>query len=133
MVSMGVKREIPFMVPQLGEPEARAASEAVLSGWVTQGPRVAEFESVFLEYTGAKFACAVANCTCALHLSLLAAGVGPGDVVLTASHSYIATANAIRYCGAEPVFVDIDPATYNLDPDLVERCLREDFEERDGG
>jgi dTDP-4-amino-4,6-dideoxygalactose transaminase len=83
---------------------------------VTQGPEVAAFEQAFRAYTGATEACAVANCTAALHMALLAAGVGPGDEVITVSHSYIATANAIRYCGARPVFVDIDPDTYNLDP-----------------
>jgi len=130
--SIEKRREVPFMVPQLGEAEASAAADAVGSGWVTQGPRVKEFEAAFAELVGARHACAVANCTCALHLALLAAGVRPGDVVLTTSHSYIATANAVRYCGAEPVFVDIDPGTYNLDLQAVARSLSEDFDERSG-
>jgi dTDP-4-amino-4,6-dideoxygalactose transaminase len=103
-------------MPVLEIVEAEAAHQAVLSGWVSQGPQVAAFEQEFAASMGAAHACAVSNCTTALHLALLAVGVGPGDEVITASHSFIATANAVRYCGATPVFVDIDPATYNLDP-----------------
>ena len=110
---------IPIAKPFLGEAEAEAARRVVLSGWVTQGPEVAAFEREFAARLGAPYACAVSNCTTALHLALLAVGVGPGDEVITASHSFIATANSIRYCGAEPVFVDIDPDTYNLDPQGV--------------
>ena len=104
---------IPIAMPVLEKAEAEAAHQAVLSGWVSQGPQVAAFEREFAASVGAPHACAVSNCTTALHLALLAVGVGPGDEVITASHSFIATANCIRYCGATPVFVDIDPATYN--------------------
>ena len=104
---------IPIAMPVLEEAEAEAAHQAVLSGWVSQGPQVAAFEREFAALVGAPHACAVSNCTTALHLALLAVGVGPGDEVITASHSFIATANSIRYCGATPVFVDIDPTTYN--------------------
>jgi dTDP-4-amino-4,6-dideoxygalactose transaminase len=90
---------------------------------VTQGPEVAAFESEFAAAVGAAHACAVSNCTTALHLALLAAGVGPGDEVVTVSHSFIATANAIRYCGATPIFVDIDPSTFNIDPALIEAAI----------
>lgn len=107
---------IPVMKPWMDEREAAAAGRAILSGWVTQGPEVAAFEREFAAYVGAPHAVAVANCTVALHMALLAVGVGPGDEVVTPSHSFIATANAVRYCGATPVFVDIDPASYNLDP-----------------
>jgi dTDP-4-amino-4,6-dideoxygalactose transaminase len=107
----------------MGEAEAKAAERAILSGWITQGPEVAAFESEFAAYVGAPHACAVSNCTTALHLALLAAGVGPGDEVVTVSHSYIATANAIRYCGAQPVFVDIEADTFNIDPTRIAAAL----------
>jgi perosamine synthetase len=114
---------IPIAMPVLEKAEAEAAREAVLSGWVSQGPQVAAFEREFAELVGATHACAVSNCTTALHLALLTVGVGPGDEVVTASHSFIATANAIRYCGATPIFVDIDPKTYNIDPQQVAEAI----------
>jgi perosamine synthetase len=110
---------IPIAMPVLEKAEAEAAHEAVLSGWVSQGPQVAAFELEFAALVGADHACAVSNCTTALHLALLAVGVGPGDEVITASHSFIATANSIRYYGATLVFVDINPRTYNIDPQHV--------------
>src|SRR5437660_6060739 len=114
---------IPVARPWMDEQEAEAARRAILSGWVTQGPEVAAFEHEFAEVVGAPHACAVSSCTTALHLALVALGVGAGDEVITVSHSFIATANAIRYCGARPVFVDIDPRTYNMDPALVEAAI----------
>ncbi|WP_411837396.1 DegT/DnrJ/EryC1/StrS family aminotransferase [Paracoccus sp. ME4] len=110
---------IPIAMPLLGEAEAQAAHAAVLSGWVSQGPQVAAFEAEFATLTGARHACAVSNCTTALHLALLAVGVGPEDEVITVSHSFIAGANAIRQCGALPVFVDIAAGGYNIDPAAV--------------
>src|SRR5918911_3309703 len=118
-----VRQAIPVARPVLEQREAEAAGRAVLSGWVTQGPEVQAFERSFAAAVGAPHACAVSNCTVALHLALRAAGVGPGDEVITVSHSFIASANAIRYCGATPVFVDIDPATLNIDPALVEAAI----------
>jgi dTDP-4-amino-4,6-dideoxygalactose transaminase len=106
---------IPIAKPYLTKKEAKAAYDTILSGWITQGPRVAEFEEKFAAYTGAKYAVAVSNCTTALHLSMIVSGIGPGDEVICPSMSYIATANSIKYVGAKPVFAEIDPSNYNLD------------------
>jgi dTDP-4-amino-4,6-dideoxygalactose transaminase len=114
---------IPIARPVLGEREAAAARRAILSGWVTQGPEVAAFERELAAAVGAPHAVAVSSCTTALHLALVAAGVGPGDEVVTVSHSFIATANAIRYCGALPVFVDVELDTFNIDPALVDAAI----------
>jgi dTDP-4-amino-4,6-dideoxygalactose transaminase len=106
---------IPIAKPYLTKKEAKAAYDTILTGWITQGPRVAEFEQKFAAYTGAKYAVAVSNCTTALHLAMIVSGIGPGDEVICPSMSYIATANAIKYTGAIPVFAEIDPVNYNLD------------------
>ena len=116
---------IPVARPWLDERDADAARRAILSGWVTQGPEVAAFEREFAAAVGAPHACAVSSCTTALHLALLALGVGPGDEVITVSHSFIATANAVRCCGATPVFVDVTSDTFNIDPSLVEPAMSE--------
>jgi perosamine synthetase len=110
---------IPVMRPWLGDEEAQAAAAAVASGWIAQGPRVAQFEAAFAEALGAGHAVAVSSCTTALHLALIAAGIGPGDEVVAPSLSFIATMNAARYVGAEPVFADVDAATLNLVPDTI--------------
>ena len=113
---------IPIAKPYLTEEEARAAYDAVLSGWVTQGPRVLELEQRFAEYTGAGYAVAVSSCTAALHLAMIVAGIGPGDEVICPSLSYIATANCIRYVGATPVFAEVNH-DYNLLPEDVEKRI----------
>jgi perosamine synthetase len=117
------ERNIAIAKPVMGEAEAEAAKRPILSGWITQGPEVAAFEREFATLVGSAHASAVSNCTTALHLALLAVGVGPGDEVITVSHSYIATANSIRYCGAEPVFIDVDAATFNMNPALIEPAI----------
>jgi dTDP-4-amino-4,6-dideoxygalactose transaminase len=111
------------MIPWIGQAEADAAAEAVLSGWVAQGPRVTRFEEAFAARVGAAHGVAVSSCTTALHLALVACGVGPGDEVVVPSFSFIATANAVRYVGAVPVFADVDLATGNLTPETVEPVL----------
>lgn len=116
-------RFIPVAKPWMDERDAEAARRPILSGWVTQGPEVAAFEREFAAYVGAEHACAVSSGTTALHLALLAVGVQPGDEVITVSHSFIATANSVRYCGATPVFVDIERATFNMDPALIEAAI----------
>ena len=110
---------IPVMRPWLGPEEAAAAAAAVTSGWVAQGPRVAEFEEAFAAAVGAAYAVAVSSCTTALHLALVVTSAGPGDEVVVPSLSFIATANAVRYVGAQPVFADVDLKTQNLTPATV--------------
>jgi perosamine synthetase len=114
---------ISIAKPYLTKEEAQAAYDTILTGWITQGPKVAEFEAKFAEYTGAKYAVAVSNCTTALHLAMVVAGVKEGDEVICPSMSYIATANSIKYVGARPVFAEIDPTTYNLDVEDAERKI----------
>ena len=114
---------IPVMKPWLGTAEAEVAAEAVASGWVAQGPRVAEFETRFAERVGAPHAVALSSCTTALHLALHLQGIGPGDEVVVPSLSFIATANCVRYVGAVPVFADVDPVDGNLSAATVEAAL----------
>jgi perosamine synthetase len=114
---------LPIARPTLGEAELEAVRRPLASGWLTQGPEVAAFEQEFAAFVGAPHACAVSNCTTALHLALRAAGVRAGDEVITVSHSFIATANAIRYCGGVPVFADVRPDTYNIDPSRLEAVI----------
>lgn len=116
---------IPIAKPHLTAEEAQAAYDTILTGWITQGPKVQEFEEKFAQYTGARYAVAVSNCTTALHLSMIVAGVGPGDEVICPSMSYIATANSITYVGAIPVFAEVNAADYNLDVQDVEKRITE--------
>lgn len=115
--------EIPITRPHFTGAEGAAVTEAIASGWVSQGPQVREFEEAFAARLGAASAVATTSCTTALALALHASGVGPGDEVIVPSFSFIATANAVWHCGAHPVFADIDPSTYNLDPASAERAI----------
>jgi dTDP-4-amino-4,6-dideoxygalactose transaminase len=114
---------IAIAKPYLTEDEAKNAYDTILTGWITQGPRVAEFEEKFAKYVGSKYAVAVSNCTTALHLAMIVAGVKEGDEVICPSMSYIATANSIAYVGAKPVFAEVDPVTYNMDIKDAERRI----------
>jgi perosamine synthetase len=114
---------IPLTRPVLGDAEERAVLEVLRSGWLVQGPKVAEFERMTAALVGAHHAVATSNCTTALHLALVLHGIGAGDEVIVPSFTFIATANAVTYTGATPVFADIDPLTYNLDPDAVDTAI----------
>ena len=117
------KLNVPITKPSLTEEEARAPFESIKSGWVTQGPKVAEFEKAVASYVGAKHGIATTSCTTGLHLALAAIGIGPGDEVICPSFTFIASANAILYTGATVVFCEIDPKTFNLDPADAERRI----------
>ena len=119
----GGKRYLPFHVPWTDRREIDAAAASIRSGWLTTGPRVREFEERLARSVGARHGIAVNSCTAALHLALAAAGVGPGDEVLTSPYTFAATGEAILYLGARPRFADIDPRTLNLDPAQAERRL----------
>lgn len=114
--------KIPIAKPYLKEEEAQNAYETILSGWVTQGPRVQEFEEKFADYVGSKYAVAVSSCTTALHLSLIVSGIQPKDEVICPSMSFIATANAIKHAGAIPVFADVG-SDYNLNAEHAESLI----------
>src|SRR5438045_5425268 len=117
------KLNVPITKPSLGEEEARAPYESIKSGWVTQGPKVAEFEKAVASYVGAKHGIATTSCTTGLHLALATAGIGRGDEVIVPSFTFIASANAILDTGATAVFADSDPRTYNIDPNDVEHRI----------
>ena len=123
VLSTPVTTMIPVARPYIGAEEEQAVIEVLRSGWVTQGPRVAEFEEKFSDYIGCDHSVAVSSCTTGLHLALLASNIGPGDEVICPSLSFVATANSIAYTGATPIFGDIDPATYNLDPSRLEEII----------
>jgi len=114
---------IPLTRPYFDQDEVEEIKKVLNSGWVTQGPKVREFEENFAKYLGAKYAVAVSNCTAALHLALLALGVKEDDEVLVADYTFPATGHSVLYCGAKPIFVDIDPRTYNIDPDKIEKII----------
>lgn len=117
------KMNVPITKPTLGEEEARAPMASIASGWVTQGPKVAQFEKDVAAYVGAKHGIATSSCTTGLHLALHAIGVGPGDEVIVPSLTFIATPNAVLYTGADVVFCEVDSRTFNIDPTDVERRI----------
>jgi len=114
---------IPIAKPLIGEEEKQAVLEVLDSGMLAQGPRVRAFEEAFAEYCGVKYAIATSSGTTALHVALLAHRIGPGDEVITTPFTFISSANSILFVGARPVFVDIDPATFNICPDLIEAAI----------
>jgi len=116
---------IPQTRPYFNEEELEELREVLESGWVSQGPKTKEFEDAFAKYVGAKYAVAVTNCTAALHLSLLAIGISKGDEVLVADFTHPATGHSVLYCGAKPVFIDVNPKTYNIDPELIKEKITE--------
>ncbi|MCP4922466.1 MAG: DegT/DnrJ/EryC1/StrS family aminotransferase, partial [bacterium] len=107
-------RKIPIAIPSLGEEEWQAMREPLLSGWITQGPKVSEFEKKFAQEHQVRHALATTSCTTALHLGLEALGIGPGDEVIVPAFTWVATANVVLYCGATPVFCDVDTDTFNI-------------------
>jgi perosamine synthetase len=115
--------EVPFARPTLSGDEGAVVAAVIASGWVSQGPKVQAFEQAFAQRVGAPDAVATSNCTTALALALYASGVGPGDEVIVPSLSFIATANSVWHCGATPVFADIDPRTFNIDPAAIEQHI----------
>lgn len=114
---------IPIAKPFLDKEEEDAAARVIRSGWVSQGPKVKEFEDRFAEYTGSKYAVATTSCTTALHAALAVSGIGQGDEVIVPSLSFIASANSVVHAGAIPVFVDIDPETCNINVDKIEEAI----------
>ena len=116
-------RQVPFHQPAIGLDEEREVLDTLRSGWITTGPKVKRFEREFAAYVGARNALAVAHCTGALHLALWALGIGPGDEVITTPFTFTATAEILGYLGARPVFVDVDPGTFNISPARIEEAL----------
>ena len=116
---------LPFALPELGEEEIAEVVDTLRSGWITTGPKARRFEQDFVDFLGdpSLHAMAVNSATAGLHLALEALGIGPGDEVITTTHTFTATAEVVRYLGADVVLVDIDPATLNIDPQLIEAAI----------
>ena len=125
-------RKVPIMKPYFDDEEAKAAAEALASGWVAQGPRVAEFEKAVAAHEGCAFGVATTNCTTALHLLMVAMGFGPGQDVIVPSFTFVATGNAVEYTGANAVLADVDPVTFNIDVKQLDEFVAERYNEQDG-
>lgn len=121
--NVSVQRFVPYFRPHVGDEEAEEVVKVLKSGWLCMGPKVVEFEDAFKSYVGARHAVAVSSCTAALHLSLIARGVGRGDEVITTPYTFASTANVIEHVGATPVFVDVQKDTFNIDPDAIRRSV----------
>ncbi len=117
------RKVIPYGRQSISQEDIKAVVNVLRSDWITQGPRIQEFEKALCRYTGAKYAVAVANGTAGLHLACLAAGVGPGDEVITSPMTFLASANCVLYCGGTPVFADIQPDTGNIDPEEIAKKI----------
>lgn len=115
--------KIPYCLPEIGEEEIAEVVDTLRSGWLTMGPKTIAFEEQIAAYTGAKYAVAVNSCTAALHLSLLAYGIGPGDEVITSPYTFASTGNVIVHSGARPVFADIQRDTFNIDPEKINEAI----------
>lgn len=115
--------QIPITRPDLDQADVAALADPVESGWLVQGPKVAEFENRVADFTGIEHAVATTSCTTSLHLALIAAGIGPGDHVIVPAFTWVATANVVEYVGARPILCDIDPVTFNMTAEQVERVL----------
>ncbi len=125
-------KNIPIMQPYFDDEEAKEVADALLSGWVAQGPRVAAFEQAVADYEGSRYAIAVTSCTTALHLCMVALGLGAGQDVIVPSYTFVATANAAAYTGARPILVEVEPRTYNIDPAWTADFILRNYTEKDG-
>jgi dTDP-4-amino-4,6-dideoxygalactose transaminase len=122
-MSLTAKRNIPISLPVTGEEEWQATREPLMNGWLTSGPKVREFEELFAKRHNVKHALAVTSATTALHLALIALEVGPGDEVIVPAFTWVSTANVVLYCGATVVFADVDPITFNMDPEDLKKRI----------
>jgi perosamine synthetase len=122
-MSITNKRNIPISLPVTGEEEWHATREPLVNGWLTSGPKVREFEQLFAERHQVKHALAVTSATTALHLALVALNVGPGDEVIVPAFTWVSTANVVLYCGANVVFADVNPSTFNIDPQDLKKKI----------
>ncbi len=125
-------KNIPVIIPYIGGKEIKLIEETLKSGWIAQGPKVAEFESLVAKHEGIKYGTATTNCTTALHLALVALGAGVGDDIIVPSFTFVATPNSVMYTGATPIFVDVLTSTYNMDIDSLNSTIETQYDLKDG-